>query len=330
MLRARAIASSKPVVWSVDVVAVEHAVIGEVNQQPAEQRRIGARLQPQEQIVVADGIGPARIDHDHPRAALLLVDEHALVQHRMAPGRIGADQHQKVRLVEIFITARHRVGAEGAAVAGDRRGHAEPRIGVDIGAADKTLHQLVGDVVILGQQLTGEIERDRARAVARDDVLEAVRDMVERVAPGHPLHGPLAAADHRIEQPVGQAERLAERRALRAQPAEIGGMLGIARYRRPAPPVRRRQDAAADAAIGAGGADGAQVGIDGSHGGNRIMQLPNGSRASGRTSCRREFFASAAACGSVRDTRARRRHRRSAPHRSIARRRSQASCRCRD
>src|SRR4029450_6626326 len=148
----------------------------------------------------------------------------------------------------------------------------------------------------------GKIERDRARAVACDDVLEAVRDVVERVAPGHPLHGPLAAADHRIEQPVCQAELLAERRALRAQTAEIGGMLGIARYRRPTPSVRRRQDAAADAAIGAGGADGTQVGIDGSHGGNRIMQLRNGSRASGRTSCRREFFASADAYGSIRDT----------------------------
>ena len=102
-----------------DVVAVERAVIGKMHQQPAEQRRIGARLQSQKQIVIADGIGPARIDHDHPRAALLLVDEHALVQHRMAPGRVGADQHQKIRLVEIFIAARHRVGAEGAAVAGD-------------------------------------------------------------------------------------------------------------------------------------------------------------------------------------------------------------------
>ena len=188
-----------------DVVAIERAVIGKMHQQPAEQRRISARLQSQEQIVVADGIGSARIDHDHPRAALLLVDEHALVQHRMAPGRVGADQHQKIRLVEIFIAARHRVGAKSAAVARNRRGHTEPRIGVDIGAADETLHQLVGDVVILGEQLAGEIERDRARAVARDDVLKSVRDMVERVAPGHPLHGPLAAADHRIEQPVGQS-----------------------------------------------------------------------------------------------------------------------------
>ena len=177
----------------------------------------------------------------------------------MAPGRVGADQHQQIGLVEILVAARHRVGAERAAMAGDGGGHAQPRIGIDIGAADESLHQLVGDVIVLGQQLAGEIERDRAGTVARDDVLEAVRDMVERVAPGHALHGALAAADHRMQQAVLEAQRLAERRALRAQPAEIGGMLGIARNRRAAPAVGRRENAAADAAIGAGGADGAQV-----------------------------------------------------------------------
>ena len=55
-----------------------------------------------------------------------------------------------------------------------------------------------------GQQLAGEIERNGTRTVTCDDVLEPVRDVVERVAPGHPLHRPLAAADHRIEQPVGR------------------------------------------------------------------------------------------------------------------------------
>ena len=46
-----------------------------------------------------------------------------------------------------------RIGTEGALVCRHRRGHAQPRIGVDISAADKALHQLVGDVIILGQQL---------------------------------------------------------------------------------------------------------------------------------------------------------------------------------
>ena len=52
---------------------------------------------------------------------------------------------------------------------------------------------------------------------------------------------------------VFEPQRLAERRALGAQPAEIGGMLGIAGDRRPAAAVRRREHAAADPAIGACG-----------------------------------------------------------------------------
>ena len=91
-----------------------------MHQQSGEQRGVGAGLQPQEQIGVAGGIGAARIDHDDARAALLLVGEHALEQNRMAPRRVGADQHQQVGLIEILIAARHGVGAESAAMARDR------------------------------------------------------------------------------------------------------------------------------------------------------------------------------------------------------------------
>ena len=232
-----------------------------MSQQPGEQRGVGAGLQPQKQVGVPCGIGPARVDHDDARAAPLLVGEHALEQNRMTPRRIGADQNQEIGLIEIFVAAGHGVGAERAAMARDRRGHAQARIGVDIGAADESLHQLVGDVIILGQQLPGEIKRHRAGTVALDDMRKAMRDMIERVGPGDPLHRALAAADHRIEQAVLKAERLAERGAFRAQPSEIGGVLGIARDRRPAATVRRRQHAAADAAIGTGGACGFEFAV---------------------------------------------------------------------
>jgi hypothetical protein len=48
-------------------------------------------------------------------------------------------------------------------------------------------------------------------------------------------------------------------------------MLGIARYRRAAAIVWRRQYTAADAAIGTGRAGGAQRGIDGRHGNNPLI-----------------------------------------------------------
>ncbi len=283
-----------------------------MHQQAIEQRAVGAGLQSQEQVGVAGGVGAARIDHDDARAALLFVGEHALEQHRMAPGGVGAGQHQQVGLVEILVATRHGIGAERAAVAGDRRRHAQPRIGVDIGAADEPLHQFVGDVIVLGQQLPREIKRHRAGAVARDDVMQAVGDVVERVAPGHAFHdslGPLVATDHRMEQTARKAERFAERRSLGAQPSEIGGMLGIAGNRSTAIAVGRCQHAAADAAIGTGGARGAQGGIDHRHGRSRFIKLCGlalDSRRGGRTSCRGELRRRGCGRGSIRDTRAHR------------------------
>ena len=129
---------------------IERAGVGQLHQQPGEQRGVGARLQAQKQVSIASGIGAARIDHHDARAALKLVGEHALKQNRVAPGRVGADQYQQIGLVEILIATGHGIGAECAAMAGNRRRHAEARIGIDIGAADEALHQLVGNVIILG------------------------------------------------------------------------------------------------------------------------------------------------------------------------------------
>ena len=47
----------------------------------------------------------------------------------------------------------HGVGAKGTAMPRYRGRHAKPRIGVDVSRAEKPLHQLVGNVIILGQQL---------------------------------------------------------------------------------------------------------------------------------------------------------------------------------
>ena len=122
------------------------------------------------------GHGAARIDHHHlHRGPRLLRRREALVQHRVAPGEVRADQHDEIGQFEILVVAGHRVGAECAAVAGDRGCHAEARVGVDVGRTDETLHQLVGDVIVLGQQLARDIEGDRIRTVLGDGPGEASR-----------------------------------------------------------------------------------------------------------------------------------------------------------
>ena len=130
-------------------------------------------------------------------------------------------------------------------VAGDRRRHAQPRIGVDIGRADKALHQLVGDVIILGEQLAGEIEGDRVRSVrARRYARRLVGDAVERVVPArrarvrrrHSAASDAAGADR------GPASRRApspSSTAGRNWPDAPGRRRWPRRPRRPAPRARR-------------------------------------------------------------------------------------------
>ena len=116
-----------------------------------------------------------------------------------------------------------------------------------MGRADEALHQLVGDVVILGEELARKIEADRARPVLGGDAREVVRDATERVVPGG-----APALDHRVQKPSFEPDRLAERCALRAEATEIRRMIGIALDVEPAEPIRPRQHSAADAAISTG------------------------------------------------------------------------------
>src|SRR5690606_11373836 len=106
-------------------------------------------------------------------------------------------------------------------------------------------------VVVLGQQLAGDIERHAVGPVAADGVGELAGDLADRLVPAHPL-----AADLRVQQAAFEPDRFAEVRALGTQAAAVGRMFGIAGYGDLAFTAYGGSNAAADSAIGAGGADG--------------------------------------------------------------------------
>ena len=244
--RARASACANPLVCASMYAGSSAPLLGEVDQQAAEQRRIGAAADLQHQVGVVGRRGAARINDNELGAARALVGDDALIEHRVAPGRIGADQHDQVGGIEILVAARHGVGTERAPMAGDGRRHAEPRVGIDIGRAEKALHQFVGDVIVLGQQLPGEIERDGLGPVAFEDTVELTGHAVERTRPVDAGQRSVALAQHRVQQPSTQTQCFAERRAFRAGAAKIGGVLGIPRNRshlrdHQAPPTSRIQ-----------------------------------------------------------------------------------------
>ncbi len=126
-------------------------------------------------------------------------------------------------------------------------GHAQTRIGVDVAGADEALRKLVGDVVILGQQLSRDIECHAVRPVGFDAVAHAARDFVQRAIPGD-----LFLADHRVQQAPFQPYRFTQMSTLGTQRAAIGGMIAVTSNRDLAMSDNLGRNATTDTAIGAG------------------------------------------------------------------------------
>ncbi len=152
---------------------------------------------------LAGGGAPGVDRHDLQPGIIPLRLRQTLVQHRVRPGGVRADQHHQIAVFHILIATGHHVGAKGPLVAGHRRRHAQPRIGVDVRRADKSLHQLVGGIVILRQQLAGGVEGHRLRTVLVDNLLQAGSGLRQRLRPGHRL-----AVHLRRQQPPRQTHGL--------------------------------------------------------------------------------------------------------------------------
>ncbi len=234
-----------------DIILVDRRACRKMREQPHEQRDIAVRADGQMQVGDIACHRPARIDDDdaHVRPRRFCGGQ-PLVDDGMAPGEVGAGEHHEVREFDILIGPGHGIGAEGAAMPGHRRGHAEPGIGVDIGRTDEALHQLVGEVIILGQQLAGDVEGDGIRSVLGDRFGKTSGDQIERLVPAA-----ARACDFGIKKPAVEIDGFGKRRTFRAEPAEIRRMLGISLDADGAGFVDRGDNAAADAAIGAGGLD---------------------------------------------------------------------------
>ena len=231
---------------------VDAPALVEIGEQPGKERRVAIRADGEMQIRQLAGGRAARIDGDNPHGRpRRLGCFQPLEQHRMAPCTVGAHQHHEIRLFQILIAARHGIRPEGPPVTGDGRGHAQARIGVDVGRTDEALHQLVGGIIIFRQQLAGTVDGNAVWPMLADGLAEPAGDKIQRHIPGGP-----APADFRMEQPALQRQRVRQRRALGAEPPEVGGMLRIALHGDGAIVMTGGQHAAADTAIGAGGAGG--------------------------------------------------------------------------
>ncbi len=225
------------------------ASLRQPGQQAVEQHHVGTAAQRQVQVGILAGGGATRVDHHQPGAAPGAGCPDALHQHRLAPRQVRAGQHDQVSLFQVGVIHRHHILAEGPQVPRHGRGHAQPRIGVDVGGADEAFGQLVGNVVVLGQQLAGDIQRHRVRPVAGNAGRQAGGHLAQGFVPAR--GGPL---NYGFEQPSLEPQRRGQRRALGTQPAAVGGMVRIAAHADGTITGALRQHAATHAAVGTGGA----------------------------------------------------------------------------
>ena len=217
-----------------DEIGVDVTAFDEQVQDPVQQRQVGAGLDRQVQVGLLARWSVRRGSTTMSLAPALSRSAIRRIQDRMAVGHVGADDEEQVGAVEVGVGAGRPVGTERLLVSGARAGHAQPGVRLDVHGAQETLGQLVGQILRLDGHLTGHVERDRVGSVLVDDGPQPSARFGDRVVDRHG-HGFVAARrpqQRRLQPPVVGGHHLGVRRALGAQPAEVGGVQLVAGHLR--------------------------------------------------------------------------------------------------
>src|SRR2546426_180015 len=174
----------------------------------------------------------------------------AAVKHRVRHRGVRSRDQEALGEIDVLVAGRRRVGAERRLVTGSGRGHAQAGIGIHVVRADEALGELVEDIVVLGQELAGDVEGDAVRAVRADGRGEARGGVVERLVPRHaPARLATIATQLGMQRAqIGPGGKM-QRRPFGAQAPEIGRMIGVAAHPDDAFPLACDHHAAAHAAI---------------------------------------------------------------------------------
>ena len=116
-------------------------------------------------------------------ARILNTPEH----NRVRIGGIRSGNKNTLRVIYVLIAARRRIHAQRGLVTRHGRGHAQARVGIHVIGADEPFGQLVENVIIFGQQLSGDIKCNRIRTMLLDDVGKFIHHAIQRHIPAHPL-----------------------------------------------------------------------------------------------------------------------------------------------
>ncbi len=144
-----------------------------------------------------------------------------LPEHRMTFGHVRADNQEAFGLLDVVVTRRRPVAAEGQLVGAGGAGHAQAGIGIHVVRADEPLGQLVENVLRLGGDLAGNVKGDGIRAMGPDDVAKFTGHVGERRIEARRLERPGAVgAELGRGQPVRGGDDFIDLGAFRTDAAQ--------------------------------------------------------------------------------------------------------------
>src|SRR5258706_1065517 len=171
----------------------------------------------------------------------------------MAIGRIGADDHHHVGMLDGIEVLRAGRGAERAGQAVTGRGMADARAGVDVVVAEASADQLLHHEDFFVGAARRRDAADGIAAVLRLNSLEPRGGEIERLIPRHFAPGIADVfADHRIEDAFLVVGVTPGETSLDAGVAAIGLAVLVRHHADDFLAAHFRLEGAADAAIGAG------------------------------------------------------------------------------
>ena len=206
-----------------DVLLVFPAILEDVVHHAPDDRYVGARADAQEVVGMRSGAGETRVDHDHRCIVFLLGLEDVLQRYRVRLGRVGTNQQDRARLVDVVVAVGHCTVAPGVGNTRDRGRVTDARLVVDVVGAPHR-GELAVQVGLLVVEFCRAQPVNRIGSGLLADLGQLATDVVQCLVPRDLL--PLAVDQlGRILEAAFAMAVLAHRRALGAMCPEIERMV---------------------------------------------------------------------------------------------------------
>ena len=175
-------------------------------QHAVKEHHIRPRLYLQMQVRSTGCVRDTRIDHDdlHLRAQGLGFFDSS-VQNGVRKSSIAARDEKTMCVINVLIASRGRVRTQRQFVGRHGAAHAKPGVRVDVVRSDQTLGELIENVVVLGEELPGDVKTQCISAMGLNDSHQPRAHLLLSLLPSHrPQRRSTMRPHHGLQKPRGK------------------------------------------------------------------------------------------------------------------------------